>query len=1114
MVLAGSFEITRPFSPVHGSPETVVSVWSNDYATSNITITDGSQGVGTRLTVQLNITDAPSFNGFELRLSYDPAFLYTQASAVDVRSGTLFGDTAFAPNLEVQPGEVLMAVVNLGGSFSGNGALAQITFTVQALGVSPLGLSHPKLVLGATLLPTPILQDGYFRNIAGKLGPVASFTFTPPDPLEGDSVIFDASASFDADNATGPTPGVQSYWWDFADGLSQSVHEPIIAHTFVFLPGSRPIFGNFSVRLIVTDFEGFSGFRHQIIEVEPRPPPPPLCSLGRLTARVPTECPTIDSAIDAVVPGGTVTVDPGTYHENLIINKPMTLQGSNPDDTVLDGGLKIAIEIIAPDVRVSGLQVVNGGGTGALAANIVLLGSNRTVIMGNVIGRTPSTGAFLVSGIKVIGSSNVMLHNNRIENGTIGIALWFSPNSALTGNKMAHNAYSFTVSGNMMEEFVQNVDDSNTIDGKPIYYAVGARNPQVPLNPGYLAFIQSQDVNIGPVTVANVGQGLLLAGCSNIAVRGLTATNVGQGIVAFNSTGITVEDSVIGSELSQVGIRLLLSHNNRISTNTITTRGVGIALLGSNVNSVFQNRVEGTMASLGLTVEQSQENTIEDNVFSSFRGSVGIAMLNSPLNTFSRNQIAGYIEFGIGLIESPSNFFDGNLVHGGEGVGRVISSGIVLINSPRNVLKSNQVRDAFLNLHVRSDRVELTPTTVRFFRSLADYVQQIDTTNTFDDKHPYYLVNERHRIVPPNAGYVAIVNSTDITVSNTDLAFSGDGVLIASSTNIRIENNRVSFARNGIFVWASSNVMVRNNWVSAIFNGGAGISVQETRNSVLEGNVIRPVLGGRFTGSHGILLFQSNSVTVRGNYATDYAFRGIELADSNNNTIERNTFIGTSPFNTGILISFLSKGNMAVGNTMAFNGIGIQATNSHGNTFYHNNFIQNHFQATGDGNAWDNGRGEGNFWNDYQGEDLDGDGVGDTLLPQFGLDNHPLIQPWAADGLNGAFSGRGAWPELRRYSISRDEDPFQALYAKVIYTGERSGWVQAVFTITSSAGTVIELVSDPVWTEKGETVTLSVFFLPSSLGSYSVSVQAQVSSDAFFNWHDIGWKSFTFTVVP
>jgi PKD repeat protein len=94
-----------------------------------------------------------------------------------------------------------------------------------------------------------------------------------------------------------------------------------------------------------------------------------------------------------------------------------------------------------------------------------------------------------------------------------------------------------------------------------------------------------------------------------------------------------------------------------------------------------------------------------------------------------------------------------------------------------------------------------------------------------------------------------------------------------------------------------------------------------------------------------------------------------------------------------------------VGNLIEKNSIGawIADAQSKNNTFYHNNFVSNTNQAQATGspaNFWHNGA-EGNYWSDYNGQDLNGDGIGDTTgcgeeacIPHLGLDWYPLIERW------------------------------------------------------------------------------------------------------------------------
>lgn len=53
--------------------------------------------------------------------------------------------------------------------------------------------------------------------------------------------------------------------------------------------------------------------------------------------RVPEDFPTIQAAIDAAGEGDTILISPGVYREHLVISKGVTLQGSGPTETILEG---------------------------------------------------------------------------------------------------------------------------------------------------------------------------------------------------------------------------------------------------------------------------------------------------------------------------------------------------------------------------------------------------------------------------------------------------------------------------------------------------------------------------------------------------------------------------------------------------------------------------------------------------------------------------------------------------------------------------------------------------------------------------------------------------------
>jgi S-layer protein (TIGR01567 family) len=171
----------------------------------------------------------------------------------------------------------------------------------------------------------------------------------------------------------------------------------------------------------------------------------------------------IQAAIDASGSGDTILVYNGTYHENVRVNKQLTLIGIGMP--VVDGRwADSTIEVTASYCTIDGFQIVHGSHYWNDAG--ISVSSYGNDIKNNSI-HDNNVGIFLN------GADSSTLTNNTVSDNSYGIRLYYSSDSTLRDNKMSDNTYNLDVSAWSLTDYTHDIDTSNTVNGKPVYYLVG-----------------------------------------------------------------------------------------------------------------------------------------------------------------------------------------------------------------------------------------------------------------------------------------------------------------------------------------------------------------------------------------------------------------------------------------------------------------------------------------------------------------------------------------------------------------------------------------------------------------------------------------------------------------
>jgi parallel beta-helix repeat protein len=376
-----------------------------------------------------------------------------------------------------------------------------------------------------------------------------------------------------------------------------------------------------------------------------------------------------------------------------------------------------------------------------------------------------------------------------------------------------------------------------------------------------------------------------------------------------------------------------------------------INLIGENQNTTI---IDGGNADDVIEITSSGVNITE---FTLDNGDGNAAIrIKSDHATISEITALG-ADFGV-LISSVSynTIINCNLSNHG-------AAGILILSASLNTIIDNEISENRYGIHLASSTENTLIDNAMFGTGIlmgGDSLDHwngnsIDTSNSVNGKPIYYWKDKTGGIVPAGAGQVILVNCTNVTIENQDLTYTTSSIQLGFSSNNEIINNNLS----------------SSHW-------------------------------------DGIYLEYSNENNITSNIVDNNNCHSIFLKGSHGNNISYNTI---SNGDYGIYITSSSEANNIYGNTVLKNYCGIHFFISSNNKIFHNNIIDNTYQAEDNqaDNHWDSGYpSSGNYWSNYRGSDTfngpnqnipGSDGIGDTpydinIINSDSVDHYPLMNSW------------------------------------------------------------------------------------------------------------------------
>lgn len=284
---------------------------------------------------------------------------------------------------------------------------------------------------------------------------------------------------------------------------------------------------------------------------------------------------------------------------------------------------------------------------------VTVVESHRNAFARNVVENSLDEGVYVYRSNATVFEANTFRGNGAPSVEDVDIRQ--SPDTRLSSNTFDGGV---SIDGERRAHFVHDIDETNSIDGKPIVYIEDAVDPSLPESPGQVILVGASNVTVDGLRTEAVANPVTVAFSRNVTIVDGFFLDAKEAIRILSSTDSRVEGNFVFKGRGN-GIRLESAAGIRVEQNTFSKKhAYGILLSGARENTIVDNRITENGVG-GIYVGGSGTLTFgPGNYDSDFHG--------SSYNAFVGNEIVRNGNSGVYLLESSYNTFEKNNVSENE----------------------------------------------------------------------------------------------------------------------------------------------------------------------------------------------------------------------------------------------------------------------------------------------------------------------------------------------------------------------------------------------------------------------------------------------------------------